>query len=304
MGDVLDHWRAAIPISVNHIKFAGAAAADSKDMRNLIAKINACLTECLTALNPAKIQCNIASVSTKSLSLAEPEKYLHRFASLSEHLHIWLHEEKELSALLCELAFGGTGVEQGEDEEQRPVTKLEERVMRRTLESIADGIAAAASGLSGFNFEREAQDEKNGNNLADQNLQFVEIKILINAFASGYELSVLLLADELAQILKNHHFSQSEGSIFEIVGDCEFHLEALLPGDSVPLADLLALKPGAILRLTHKVDTGVVVRCGEQVIFNGDYEASSDAVAMQLITLRHPATAVPSRIANALFPSQ
>lgn len=286
MGEVVENWNAAVRVSAHHIKLAGAASADRKDIRNLINKICARVSDEFAVLNPTKIQCNIAAFTTMSQSLSDPGRNLHVFPYQGGKLHIWLHADNEMGRLLCELAFGGSGVEHGEDEEQRPATNLEERMAERMLSQIATGIAEIIESMTGFDFERASSNEAAEDGLADQNLQFMEIKVLVNAFTYGLEISIHLLADELAQLMKNNQLPSNEQPIYDVVRNCKFELVTLLPDDNVLLSELLALVPGSILRLTHKVDANVVVRCGEQVLFNGEYDTDVEAPTTQLITLR------------------
>jgi len=191
-------------------------------------------------------------------------------------------------ALVARL-LGGHGSPQGQP---TGLTDVELSVARRAVTSIVEGMSAT------WNDVAEVTLELGGHALSPMSVQIVspsEPTLLLNLSAQvdGVK-SIMTLVIPHASVerimpkLEQGHYGpatvddESAGAMHEAVGDVDLEIRAEVGAVELPLDQVLAMKPGDVVRLRRPASKGVVLYAGDVAAHIGDAGRNGNLRAVQI----------------------
>jgi flagellar motor switch/type III secretory pathway protein FliN len=267
--NLIEAWSKAQPISVELLKDAAATIRDRKEMAAILEKLPAAIEGVFASMNPIRSRITM-NWAIQSFARDVKKATAHQYQSQRGALALWIDAERDLDALLCELAFGGTGIDGGEDEAARPVSKLEKRLRQQVFELLADTISSAFGDFIEAPFTRIAPEEDDAAD--NEPVEVLEVKYLMNVFSYSTEFTCRFPVQQLEYLLRDETIpgSQKDACVFDSLNDCDFQVDVLLPEEAHDLAEVLFLKPGDVLALGIPASAPVQIFCEGESIFEGE----------------------------------
>ena len=235
-------------------------------------------------LNTAMVQCTVSAESLKTFVPDDIEGDRFQYKTDSGHLRFWITADQDFSRLICELAFGGAGVEASEDEASRPATKIEKQVRSSVFRTIAARLVQTLEKTFDISLqEEEVVIEKP---LVPSTIKesFIDLELLVNAFSMGSEVTVHFMQDDLIRLAPEQSGMVAEKPFDALAAlqQCQFELQTLFPPENIALDILLRLQPGSVLPLSISPETQVIVKCGSETIFDGTFKVHQQKIEVQL----------------------
>lgn len=262
-------WAAAEPVTADRLKDAASSIRDRKEMAVMLERFPAVLESVFSAMNPIKSRVTMMW-AIQSFARDAKGSAAQQFHSRLGPLDIWIDAERDFDALLCELAFGGSGIDGGDDEGNRPVSKLEKILREHVFQALADAMTGLIGTILEAPFERlppyEGDDEESAPT------EVLEIRYLLNAFSHSSEINVRLPVVMLETLLQDETMADAskDACLFHALGSCDLHIRALLPAEEMDLPTVLYLKPGDVLALGISASSPVSIICEDELIFAGE----------------------------------
>jgi hypothetical protein len=282
-----DIWEEAKPLGLQHFRALTPALAATPQAKALADLLPQRMANVLATANPLRASCTLVSSSIVPAVIHDREDTLFRFQAKGAQLRLRMVAERDLGAMLSELTLGGAGIETGEEESARPVTKLERRLKAMMLRQFAEAAASLVGETFGLSMECDTNFQSAVSKWP-QPLRFLEYRLLINAFSFGCDLTVQLLANDLEQLIRSNSRVGSEGlTAGEAMGGCSLTLNARLPPREVPLTDVIALKPGSVLALPLHPAAHLILTCGSIPVFEAQHRRMHGRFELTLQPFAH-----------------
>jgi flagellar motor switch protein FliM len=194
-----------------------------------------------------------------------------------------------LALALVARLLGGHG---GPSGQPTSLTDVELTVARRAVTSFVDALSSTWSDLADVNLEL------GGHAISPMSVQIVspsEPTLLLNlsAMIDGL-MSIMTLViphsavERIMSKLEQGHYGpalideQSSAAMHDAVGDVEMNLRAEVGSVELPLAEVLAMKAGDVVRLRRPASKGVVVYAGDVAAHVGDPGRNGNSRAVQI----------------------
>jgi flagellar motor switch protein FliM len=185
--------------------------------------------------------------------------------------------------------LGGHG---GPSGQPASLTDGERTVARRAVASFVDSLSSTWHDLADVNLELD------GHAISPMSVQIVspsEPTLLLNLSAQIDGLmSILTLViphtavEPIMSKLEQGHYGpaqideQSAADMHNAVGDVDMELRAEVGAIDVPLAEVLAMQPGDVVRLRRPASKGIVLYAGEVAAHVGDPGRNGNARAVRI----------------------
>ncbi len=274
-----EDWKSARQLSAELFKRAVPAVQDRREVANFLEEIPIAVESILASLNSIKASCTVVGIDMVSRQPTMEDTGYFRILSPRSPLRLWLNCDRDMDCLLCELAFGGTGVETGEDELSRPVSKIELRLRRKVFEATVEAIAIELHDILELDFAVAPHNQDSAEWLEPE--QMFEVKLLVNAFSYGCEFTMQFLAGDFDALFQQD--VKRGCSAYEALQKCVFEVEALLPPEQHSLDAILSLQPGGLLALGLSPSSSVVLNCGGIAIFTGEFRPAGNRAEIVLM---------------------
>jgi flagellar motor switch protein FliM len=238
------------------------------------------------SLNPAPVKCSLAASRECEV---EPDSSGAQFFFLEltgDILVLGLEADHQFDSLICELAFGGVGIEQGHEDHNRPPSTAEKLMRRSIFQRVAATIAARATEFLGVPTtvleETVAQERK----LTAPRGSYISGSCLVNVFGLSAEL-VLLLPEEHFQKLKpldgTSLTSTAEAHAKINTERCPFVLTAALPEQQMGIREIMGLQEGDILHLQSTHASPLLLSCGGKWLGDSTFRLEGDAYELEIL---------------------
>jgi flagellar motor switch protein FliM len=191
-------------------------------------------------------------------------------------------------ALVARL-LGGHG---GPSGQPTSLTDVELTVARRAVTSLVDSLSSTWHDLADVNLTVD------GHAISPMSVQIVspsEPTLLLNlsAMIDGL-MSIMTLViphsavERIMSKLEQGHYgpaqidAQSASDMHEAVGDVDMELRAEVGAINLPMAEVLAMRPGDVVRLRRPASKGIVLYAGDVAAHVGDAGRNGNARAVQI----------------------
>ncbi len=171
-----------------------------------------------------------------------------------------------------------------QNEEQRPLSKFERHLRDTVLKTLVFTIPLAAEIAHNTKIveaEPEAEDEK----LKEPRVETcVALKLLVNVFSLGGEITILFQADELSRGLGVVPVVDEvdDQRTMKTLENTPFELSVFLKPQMFPLAHILAMAPGQVFPLSISMASQVSVFFEGQHISEGRLNVMPDSIAVSI----------------------
>jgi hypothetical protein len=275
-------WAGAKALGLDHFKALTPALAQTAEVKALTEMVPQRIASTLSSANPLRASCTLVSSGIVPAGINEREDDLFRFRGQNGELRMRILAERDFGAMLCELTLGGAGIETGEEESARPVTKLERKLKTMILRQFAQSAASAVAETLEHPLEHDPGFVP-AESKWPQPLRFLEYKMLINAFSYGCEVALQILASDLEQLIRLNGAKGSDSrSAGSAMASCAFTLSALLPPAAVSLTDIIAMKPGTLLQLPLNPAERMILTCGSIPVFQAQHRRTPGRLEVTL----------------------
>jgi flagellar motor switch protein FliM len=237
---------------------------------------------------PARISVESIGESIEPLETPDPVRFSLR--SARGDIGGTIACDRNFVLALCELSFGGTGTEPVCDAEDRPLSKIEDRLRNFALDGLLQNLSSIFADVLGLAF---CAAEKPENSKPLPGRMCVSGKLLVNAYGYSGEVSISLdrrqiatLAGGWQTISKPQSAISAEisaSALRDQVNQTTLTLDVLLAPETVPFGDIGDLRPGQLIRLASTIHTPVVVRSDGVELFSATLARSNDRIAVRLI---------------------
>lgn len=207
------------------------------------------------------------------------------FGSLTAHL---LLDRAAISAVI-EAAMGGTGAEDAFNMNDRPLSRIETRVIARFETEIAREIAAALTGCLSQDvslFDGESPPE-----LSISAGELFQLRYLINVFSYSGEIRLSFAKSEMEQQIRSFEAKLVEAANSALqkelqseVSKSDVLLTVTLGTEILSLDDISGLRPGRLIELSSTVLSPVTLWSGSVAAFQGRLARSGDRLAVAIST--------------------
>jgi flagellar motor switch protein FliM len=208
------------------------------------------------------------------------------FGSLTGHLSL---DRAAVSAVI-EAAMGGTGAEDAFNMNERPLSKIETRLIAQLETALAKEMAAAFTAHLSRDvslFESDNQPE-----VSAASGELVQFRYLINVFSHSGELRLTFSASELERQIKCAEARLSEQidivlqeQLQNEVKKSDICLTVTLGTEILSLEEISGLRPGRLIELSSTVAGSVTVWSGSVAAFQGRLARNGDRLAVAISTV-------------------
>jgi|GEM_PF-7026848 len=200
------------------------------------------------------------------------------FASPLGALTLGFSTDKGVAASLCELAFGGTGAESAPLDD-RPLSKIESRLVQSFLQRIADAVPSILPDIFGTAFSTAEECGKPE--------QVICARLLVNIFGESGEIRVSTGKAQVQALLNTARpgTPDGKGAWPQAVQTAAVELQALLKDDMMPVERITMLKAGDILQLRAGPDDALAIVSGGVRLFSGMLVQEDGRPAVRILPL-------------------
>ena len=203
--------------------------------------------------------------------------------SLTAHL---MFDRGAVSALL-EAALGGMGGEAAFNMNERPLSKIENGLLRLSYAMLAKEFAAAFSQQLDRAFS--LFDGKDQPELPANSTELAQFRFVVNVFSYSGELRFTVPKSELERQFLSSPDEAADATVFaqrhmlqQQVGKSEITLTVTLGPEVLSVETLAGLEPGKLVALTAAALSPVTVWSGGIAAFHGKLARSGDKLAVEL----------------------
>ena len=193
---------------------------------------------------------------------------------------------------LCEGALGGSGAELPVelDGTDRPLSRIETTIRDEWLSRLESHLVASLSTVLGMPFSRQQaellEEEEDLNKFQDATV----FDFTIDLYGLTGRLLVAMCRNDLRQMLSGAGSRRGtmpateDGrvALTHKLAEADGEIEVAFQPEAVMVQDILNLRPGALLRLSARMTSPVVVSSSGHPIFTGSLEAATDRLAVKL----------------------
>lgn len=205
------------------------------------------------------------------------------FGSLTAHLFL---DRAAISAVI-EAAMGGTGAEDAFNMNERPLSRIESRLIARFEVEFARRIAAALTGHLSEDvrvFDGETPPELSASSGA-----LFQLRYLINVFSYSGEIRLSFARSELEQQIRSLEAKLAEDAnavlqkqLQSEVSKSDVVLTVTLGTEILSLEDISGLRPGRLIELSSTVSSPVTLWSGSVAAFHGRLARNGDRLAVAI----------------------
>lgn len=210
------------------------------------------LAAILQGLTSGPVKCSVSRFSISSVDPAETPAHGSGFRSPRGDMAIYLKSERSFDGLLCDLCFGGSGMElHGDDEKVRPASKIEILLRGMVFDGLHNALPDIFNRNSGIAMEARDIDPQIERPANQQRVKCVMAVILVNVFSLSAEVEVMLPLAQLETYLGSSCIKSVDGtrSMRDVLAACPFEVLVSLPQQEVSLSNILNLEVGSLLKL-------------------------------------------------------
>jgi flagellar motor switch protein FliM len=275
-----------VPISADLVR---SKTKGNKDSLALLAPFSEVLAErvatVLTALGDVAVKASVEQAAIEALAPIQQAEPGFDLVSPQGTIALWFQQDRSFDAVMCELCLGGSGGFKTTEDAERPPTLFERRLRNMVVEKLA---AACAATLAEISEQPDVKDQSRARVAArkiEAPLPCYALKILINVFDEACEIK---LHFALANCLKLAGAAQLQPqaeapAARDVLDTTPFSLEVYLKPDVVDVRHVLALAPGAVLRLNIAAAAPVELKFNGQKIGAGLMGHDGEHVRVRLI---------------------
>lgn len=291
-----------VPISADLVR---SKAKGNKDSLAMLAPFSELLAEkmaaVLSVLGDTAVKASVEQAATEALAPIQQAEPGFDLVSPQGTIALWFQPDRSFDAVMCELCLGGSGGFKTTEDAERPPTLFERRLRNMVLEKLAGACAATMAEISEQPDVKSQSRARVAVRKIETPLPCYALKVLINVFDEACELT---LHFALAECLKLAGAAQSQPqaetpAAREVLDTTPFSLEVYLKPDVVDVRHVLALAPGAVLRLNIAAAAPVELKFNGQKIGAGLMGHDGERVRVRLIDDGSPKEN-PHTVANLL----
>lgn len=201
-------------------------------------------------------------------------------------LAIYLWADRQAISAVMEAALGGTGMEAAFTMGERPLSRIEQGVMRLATASMAQDLTQALGKEMGRTmslFEGEGRTE-----LPEDISQLVSFRYIVNLFDYGGEIRVIMPRSELLQQIGTAAEAETlatdaaKQQMQLEIGRSELILTVSLGPETFSVEEISTLCPGKLLELTSTAAMPVTVWSSGVAAYQGTLARAGDRLAVCL----------------------
>jgi flagellar motor switch/type III secretory pathway protein FliN len=280
-----DHWAGARPLTVDMLRAKMPEAENQfKNFSEAVDLVPQLVGETLQGINTTVVRCSLASIGFRNLVPDLQAIGAFHFLATKGRLRFWFQADRQFDTMLCELAFGGAGIEAGEEENNRPQTNIEKGLLQLFHELLSVRLADAVGDLQDSHFLPLdiLENPVRKSELSDEIC--VELTILVNAFAHAAEFRVLLSHGDLTALFPAapELVQADRTKAVTAMARCQFNLAVYFEPVQIPLDEFLSLDRGAVFALGATPHSPIHIRCGDEVISHGLFRLKEQSVEIEL----------------------
>lgn len=276
------------PLTAAHFKPAGQELIAANPMIvKLAAKIAEAIPAVLANFGTTAPRVTLDAAGSVKSSANEDGATALRFESRSGSMSARIMLDRTMVFAMCEQALGGTGTEDPIAESERPFSTIETELRKLIVSSIAGALTGALSQVLATPFslfeDVEADD-------APGPMDQVNFRYLVNIFSYSGELRLSIPQQELAlQIgaaskpLDDSKSAEDQRDLQRQIAGAPVAFQISLEPETVCVGDIIALRPGSLLKLTAAMTSPVIVSSDGVDVFSAALIHLDDHIAVRLI---------------------
>lgn len=243
------------------------------------------LRQLLQGFSPAPVKCSVSRFRLETIDLEKTQPFGRPFRHSHGQLRLFLRADRAFDSLLCELCFGGSGVElHGEEENDRPPSKVELFLRNMAFEQLHASFPDVLNACFDTDFEIESVEPQPQKGVARTDLSCISVSILVNVFSLSAELDILMPVQEIEAAHGNQHkkLKTQSGTMIDVMGACPFEVVVSLPPQELSLDTILGLSVGSVLKLMATPTQPSLLHVGGVPIGQGRLRISPDSTAVMV----------------------
>lgn len=260
------------------------------DVVRLSGRLGDALSNGLCAVQPAPWRITPDGIVEQDARLAETDGSTLRFESAKGSMTGQLGLDRSSVSALLEVALGGTGAEAAFEMADRPLSKIEQRVLQQTYARMATAIMEALSDLLDRPFELFEGGQAPE---LDWSSGVVQFRFVANVFSFSGEITLAFARDDLDRQLAPATLDPVDGTLPETmrkmqdeVGKSEVVLTIMLSDQSLPLDSLSGLRPGKLIDLKATATMPVTIWSSGVAAYEATLGRSGDHFAVTITSAR------------------
>jgi hypothetical protein len=289
LGADQDGWK---PLDAGRIAAAWAKPKDKSGAAAFWKQPAQAVAAILQSLNGAPVLCSFASEKDADVFNEERLVHLHVYDVEGQQLTLWFDMDRQFDSLVCELAFGGGGIDASQDDANRPPSNAEMRLRRKLLQSIAAGFESVLSEKLEKPATLLSGEELKQRKFAPSGGRYTGCTLLLNAFGMSADMHVMFRADEYSSLFKPARDASNDAASLPL-DCCALRLDAYLQPQAIDLAAMAAIKPGDVLQLQSAIGSVLTFFCGGQPLFNGRFAVVDGGYELDVAPYAASRTATP-----------
>ena len=255
-------------------------------MARLSARLGEALTGGLSSIQPAPWRVTSDGISRNASEPGEREGSVLRFESAKGSLTAVLDLDRQSVSALLEVAMGGTGAEAAFEMNERPLSKIERRLLQHAYTKIATALASALGDVLDRPFElfHDAQTPA-----FDRSGGVVAFRFVTNVFSHSGELHLTFAQDEMERQIPIGLAEEAGAALPEAairlqqeVGKSEVTLTITLPEESLTLDRLMEIDRGTLIPLKATATGQVIVWSSGVAAYQATLGRSGDRFAITI----------------------
>lgn len=223
----------------------------------------------------------------EGLSLPAESEITHvRLESELGSLTVYLWLDRQAISAMMEAALGGTGTEAAFTMAERPLSKIEQGVMRLALASLTQELIQSLSRELARPFSLFESDGKAA--LPEDASQLVSFRYIVNLFDYGGEIRMAMSRSELLQQIGSPMEAESlaagaaKQQLQLEIGRSELILTVSLGPEILSVEEISGLAPGKLLELASTASMPVTVWSSGVAAYQGTLARAGDRLAVCL----------------------
>lgn len=279
------------PLGTSHFRKPQRADITAlPEIARLSGRLGDALTSGLSTVQPAPWRVTSEGITEHAGEQVESDRSTLRFESAKGSLTAQLGLDRPSISALLEVAMGGTGAEAAFEMADRPLSKIEQRVVQHAYARIAMAIVQELGDLLGRPFDLFEGGQAPE---LDRSSGLIQFRFVVNVFSYSGEIMLTFARDDLEQQLAPATPYQIGGALPETtrkmqeeVGKSEVILTIMLADQSLPLDSLSGLRPGKLVDLKATATMPVIVWSSGVSAYEATLGRSGDRFAVTIISAR------------------
>ncbi len=277
------------PLSAAHFKTAGAESISTHPLvEKLAAKLVEAIPAALATFGAAAPRVTLDAVS--SGTVPDDGATALRFESQTGSLLARIALDRTMVFAMCEQALGGTGTEEPIADSGRPLSGIETELHKAIISAIAVAACSELSQILATPFSLLEDIETDGAAGLSVSHTCVHFRYLVNIFSYSSEVRLCLSETDLAlhtgaasKPLDHGRASVETRDLQRQIAGATAEFKITLEPELAEVGDIIALRPGSLLRLATAMTTPVIVSSGGIAVFTATLDHSGGRLAVRLI---------------------